>query len=635
MIGRAFTAQTPPNQHNVIPAQAGNHFESGNNSSPNTDLAKNQWIPAYAGMTFTRLKQEFITSRWLLLLALVVLFSGFLQRGPWPADEPRFALVAQQMVASGDYWFPHRGIEIYPDKPPMLMWLQAGFFRVTGSWNAAFLLPSLLAGMGTLLLVFDLSLRLFGARAARLSTLALLLSVHFTYQFKKAQIDPLLVFFVTLSVYALLQHLLFGASRRWLFAGAFFAGVGVITKGVGVIALLTFMPYFLAKRLRAKHIVPRTESSPAWQSVLLVAGGFLLPIALWLGPVLGQVYVAPSPERLAYLQNILFKQTAQRFAAAWHHQQGPLYFPQVMLTTWMPLVFVLPWALRGWWRRLRGVSHTEVTASKRTADARYVLLLGWVLCVLLFFSLSKGKRDMYILPALPMLAVVSGPALILAMRKTGFHVLCYSFAALLSIVLMGGGIAALISEPKFERNFEANYELIGANDAIWLLFASVGALGLLSNVLAFIWRRKRGGFAACCGVLTLVWTLVFGFAGYPLFDATASARAVMQRARVAAGPTVTIGLVAWKEQNYLQLAGPKTDFGFLAPHASQRIAAFKWLRELPDARALFILDEALGPCVIRERSLNLGQANRRIWWLVRANGLKPDCDASFVNAGDS
>ena len=535
------------------------------------------------------------------------------------------------MVDSGDYWFPHRGIEIYPDKPPVLMWLQAGLYQLTGSWNAAFLLPSLLAGMGTLLLVFDLSLRLFSARSAHISTVALLLSVHFSYQFKKAQIDPLLVFLVTVSVYALLRYLLLGAKQRWLFIGAFFAGLGVITKGVGIIALLVFLPYLLAKRLQASGLPETTVSRPTskWRLSLLVIAGFLLPIALWLGPVLWQVHIAPSPERLAYLQNILFKQTAQRFAAAWHHQQGPLYFPEVALSTWMPVIFLLPWALRGWWRRMRGVhSANNLSNPPRKPDARYLVLLGWVLCVFVFFSLSKGKRDMYILPALPMLAVISGPALVLAMRKTGFHILCYGFAALLSTALLGGGMAALLSEPKFERTFEANYELMGANDAVWLLFASVGALGLVGCVLAAIWRRSRGGFGAYCTALTLVWTLIFGFFGYPIFDATASSRAVMQRARAAVGPEVTIGLVAWKEQNYLQLDGPKTDFGFLETPAAQRSAAFAWLRQQPDARALFILDDALGLCIARSQSVNLGQANRRTWWLIRSDAVQPGCDAN-------
>jgi len=63
---------------------------------------------------------------WLLLaFALLLLASGIGLRDPWPADEPRFALVAKQMVDSGEWLFPHRGNELYSDKPPMFMWMQA------------------------------------------------------------------------------------------------------------------------------------------------------------------------------------------------------------------------------------------------------------------------------------------------------------------------------------------------------------------------------------------------------------------------------------------------------------------------------------------------------------------------------
>ena len=52
---------------------------------------------------------------WLLLLVgLVILGAGMGLRDPWPADEPRFALVAKQMVESGQWLFPFRGGEIYP-----------------------------------------------------------------------------------------------------------------------------------------------------------------------------------------------------------------------------------------------------------------------------------------------------------------------------------------------------------------------------------------------------------------------------------------------------------------------------------------------------------------------------------------
>ena len=70
---------------------------------------------------------------WLMLLGLVVLGTGLGLRDPWPADEPRFALIAQQMVESGQWLFPFRGGEVYPDKPPMFMWAIGLFYWLTGS----------------------------------------------------------------------------------------------------------------------------------------------------------------------------------------------------------------------------------------------------------------------------------------------------------------------------------------------------------------------------------------------------------------------------------------------------------------------------------------------------------------------
>ncbi|MBU6478785.1 MAG: dolichyl-phosphate-mannose--protein mannosyltransferase, partial [Xanthomonadaceae bacterium] len=47
---------------------------------------------------------------WLLLaFALLLLGLGIGLRDPWPSDEPRFALVAREMLSSGQWLFPHRG----------------------------------------------------------------------------------------------------------------------------------------------------------------------------------------------------------------------------------------------------------------------------------------------------------------------------------------------------------------------------------------------------------------------------------------------------------------------------------------------------------------------------------------------
>ncbi|NEL80952.1 MAG: phospholipid carrier-dependent glycosyltransferase, partial [Xanthomonas perforans] len=95
------------------------------------------------------------------------------------------------------------------------------------------LLPSLLAALGTLACVYDLGRRLWTPRVGAYAAWMLLFTLHFTFQSKKAQIDPLVVFWITLANYGLLRHLLMGPAWRWWTLGWFAAGLGVITKGVG------------------------------------------------------------------------------------------------------------------------------------------------------------------------------------------------------------------------------------------------------------------------------------------------------------------------------------------------------------------------------------------------------------------
>ena len=168
-----------------------------------------------AGYHPRMLKTQESRERWLFwIVAVLVLGAGLGLRDPWPADEPRFALVARQMVESGQWLFPMRGDELYPDKPPLFMWIQATFYALSGHLRIAFLLPSLLAALGTLWLVRDLGRRLWTLEAGTYAAWAVLFALQFTFQAKRAQIDPLVTLWITLSVYGLLRHLLRGPDWR-------------------------------------------------------------------------------------------------------------------------------------------------------------------------------------------------------------------------------------------------------------------------------------------------------------------------------------------------------------------------------------------------------------------------------------
>lgn len=536
-------------------------------------------------------------------LALLVLGAGLGLRDPWPADEPRFALVARQMVESGRWLFPMRGDELYPDKPPLFMWLQAVSYLLVGSWRIAFLLPSLLCALGTLWLTLDLGRRLWNRRIGLYAGYAVLFALQFTLQSRRAQIDPAITFLVTLSVYGLLRHLLRGPDWPMFLLGFAAAGLGVITKGVGIIALLMFLPAGLARARRWPGVQGLGSGA-----VLLGIAVFLAAIALWLVPMLLSVNASGDPALRAYADNILLRQTAQRYGSSWHHHQPPWYFLGVIASMWLPAAFALPWALPAWWRRLR------------RRDPRYGLMLGWVVCVLVFFSIPSGKRDVYLLPALPLFCLALAPLLPGLLRRRGPRLLLLGFVLLLAGLGLGGGGAALLGEPGFELRLENERGLAPEADAIWWLLLAIGAVSALAALLG----RLRHALAATLASLALLWVLV-GVVGHPLLNDSSSARGLMRAVGQRIGPDAELGLVAWKEQNLLQADRPARTFGFRRPDAAQLRDAIAWQAQAPQVRWIFILDQAMDDCVLRERAIDAGRANRRQWWLLRADAVAPGC----------
>jgi hypothetical protein len=81
-----------------------------------------------------------------------------------PPDEPRFALVAREMAASGDYSVLSLNHRLYTDKPPLFFWAINGFALLSGGVNEwAARLPSALSGLLALLLVLRLGTWLYEA----------------------------------------------------------------------------------------------------------------------------------------------------------------------------------------------------------------------------------------------------------------------------------------------------------------------------------------------------------------------------------------------------------------------------------------------------------------------------------------
>jgi 4-amino-4-deoxy-L-arabinose transferase-like glycosyltransferase len=537
---------------------------------------------------------------WLLGFALVMVGAGMGMRDPWPADEPRFALIARDMVRTGQWLVPMVGGDLYQDKPPVFFWFIAICLKLTGSFRVAFLLPSLLATLGSVVLVYDLGRRLWNREAGLAAGMALLLTVQFVWQGRQAQIDSLECFWITLGLYGLLRHLLLGPSWGWYALGWAAAGLGVITKGVGFLPLLVLIPYFVA---RAPRWQPRPALDGGWRWALGPLA-FLAAVSVWLVPML--LLAASDPKVAAYRDEILFQQTVDRYASAWHHKEPFWFFiVQVIPGLWLPLTALLPWTVPRWRQALR------------EADLRLLLLLSWIVLVVVFFSMSAGKRGVYVLPAVPALALATAPWLIELTARRGPQRVLFGLAWFITAV---SGLAAIY------------LAWIAPDERVKLLMEEgidgVGPLAVIgvAGALVCLWLRQQRALLAYGAVLAVALVIV-GYWINPVIDAERSGAAFARQLEARTADIPELGLVAYKEQYLMQLTRPTFNFG----HARWR----EWEQEADDATAWLAAGPGRGLLVdefVRERCfkdapvIEVDLANRKEWVVVTSGGSL-DCVA--------
>lgn len=535
---------------------------------------------------------------WLGGLILLLIATGIGLRDPWPADEPRFALIARDMVASHQWLIPQVGGDTYADKPPLFFWLISIGLLLTDSLRVAFLLPSLLAGAGSVILVYDIVRRMWNRETGMVAALALLATVQFVWQPRQAQIDATLCFFTTLSLYGLLRHCLLGPSWKWYAIGWAAAGFGIITKGVGFLPLLILIPYAFMRGTWS----PRPVANGGWRWALGPVA-LIAAVSVWLVPML--LAANHDPALLQYRNEILFGQTVNRYAGAWHHRAPFWYFlVEVIPLLWLPLTALLPWLVPRWRENFR------------QRDLRVWLPLVWVVLVVLFFSLSSGKRGVYVLPAVPALVIACAPWLATLSQRRGAQRTLFGIACAIAAVTLAAAIFMLTNAHERQKLIDS-YEI----DAVAPLFV----IGIAATISCFIARPARG-FAAYGLSLTAV-LLVVSFWVNPVMNDARSGAAIIRKVESMSTGIQELGFVAYKEQYLLYLTRPITNFGHARWREAQQEAAdaAAWLAMKPE-RALMVDQRVREMCFSAANAREIGIANRQQWFLVSGQA-DPACVA--------
>ena len=358
------------------------------------------------GKSFSKIyPQKWVQIAILIGFCIILYFLNLGRWDLWSPDEPRYAQVAKEMVNRGDWILMHYNGNTYADKPPLFFWLIAfSSFLWQGFSSFSVRFPAAFFGTLTVLLTFFLGKTLYSSRTGFLSGLILATSLEFSYLSTRANIDTTLTFLTTASLLCFFQWYRRGqdkakdmkkaeveveveekAKMRNLLIYGFYIGMALATlaKGpVGFILPLSVSLIYL--------VVQKDWGGMRRMRLLSGMALFLVIVLLWYLPALFE-----GGED--YLQATLFKHSIARYAQGWSKGRPIYYYLYNFPIDFLPWVFFIPAAVA------YGFSREKV--EKR---GEFLFLFMWFALIFIFFSLSKGKRAIYLLPLYPAVSLMVG-----------------------------------------------------------------------------------------------------------------------------------------------------------------------------------------------------------------------------------
>jgi 4-amino-4-deoxy-L-arabinose transferase-like glycosyltransferase len=347
----------------------------------------------------------------LLVFCFVLFFVNLGQWDLWNPDEPRYAQVAREMVNGGDWILMHFNGQVYGDKPPLFFWLIAFSSYLWGGFNSfSVRFPSAFFGTLSVLLTFLIGKRLYSSRTGFLAGLVLATSLEFAYLSTRANIDATLTFFTTFSLLCFFQwyrgspphpsplpqgerenvvtfpiHQGKREDRGAFIIYGFYIGIALATLAKGPVGFILPLLVCLAFLVVQKDW-NSLKRMKLMQGMIL----FILVVLAWYVPAL----LKGGRE---YFNETIMLHTVDRFAKGSSHIRPFYYYLYNFPADFLPWIFFLPAAI------IYGFSGRRAGIKKE-----FLFLFIWFVVVIIFFSFSKGKRGLYLLPLFPAVSLIVG-----------------------------------------------------------------------------------------------------------------------------------------------------------------------------------------------------------------------------------
>lgn len=319
------------------------------------------------------------------LVAAALFLPSIGNRPLYLPDEARYALLARNMVEAGHWLVPHIGSEVHMEKPPLFIWLIAVVSLLAGGvTELAATLPAALSGIAAVALTCLFGCRLFRRRVGLLAGLILATTPNYFLYARMALADMTVTLFVVFSAWMFWETVIRpGAPSRPI--ALFWIGLALAFSAKGPVGLMPVLAF----------------------------GAFLWLETGWRGlsrlrPLTGAgiLAVISAPWALAfalqgeasYVQTVLIEDYLVPHVLPWRTLWELFYILGPLGIGFLPWSLFLPTAAH------RGYSRNADTELRR----KFRFLICWVATYAILITLMPNKRDRYLLPVYPALALMVG-----------------------------------------------------------------------------------------------------------------------------------------------------------------------------------------------------------------------------------
>ncbi len=450
----------------------------------------------------------------LVAIVALVWFAGIGTRTLIHPDEGRYAEIAREMAATGDWLTPRLNGLKYFEKPPLQYWLTAGAFDAFGVGNATARLPTVASALAAALFIGFVGWRLGGAALGVSAGAVLAGSVGYVVGGHVLALDGLLTatLAMALGAFLLAQHDDATPREERAYMLLAWAAMAAATLTKGLIGVVIPGATLALYTVITRDVAPWRRLHLGWGLVV-----YVVLAAPW--------FVAVSIANPEFFQFFFIHEHFQRYLTTEHKRVGAWsYFVPLLVLGVLPWLTMLAWGAMRAWRDAK-------PGRNGFSWPRFAMV--WAAFVFVFFSASSSKLPGYILPMFPALALVVG----WLVTRTEARLLARLVAPLVALGALALAVLLFGSQPVLRRfAYPSGVPVEVAAYVDWL--AAAMAVSVVGGAGALVAWYRRSNVLAGVGVLALstIVSVQLALIGFETIRTTRSGWDILQAARAASGP---------------------------------------------------------------------------------------------------